>query len=498
MSVLAPRLDHSVSISGRMLRFALSLGFVAGIIAVCASIPHIHVASVVLLLLLTILILASRWGFTEAAAATGLGAALLGYVFLTPRGFVFTSPEFWVVFITFPGVALLASYLAAQAKRRTDEAVARRREIESLYELGQNLQKEASPSLIVSGFLDSLVRTFQLEAAAFYELSTGKITRSGPQGSMISEDWLVDSTRRGDFFKQGPNEILCVPVHSGGRVVGSLAVYGGSASGLIFRAITDRIEAALARASAYEELREAQETQKNQELKTALLNSLVHEIKTPLSVIKTAVSSLLSRDSDAASRHELLTIIDEEADRLDASISEAFWTARVEAGILQSGKAPHEVRPLVQETLNELQPVIAGRSIVLDIAESLPQAFCDAHLFKRVLKELLTNALKYSPPDSPLAVSARQAGDEIITRVTDSGSGIQPGEEALIFQKHYRGHVRAPGAGLGLALARTIVQSQGGRIWASNRPEGGSVFHFSLPSSSETVTSASGADAAKA
>ena len=487
MGVLARRLEHSVRSPRRMLRLAVSLGLVVGIVAVCASIPHIHVASVVLLLLLTILIIASRWGFAEAAAATGLSGAL-EYFFLLPRS-LGPTPEFWVVLVTFVGVAFQASYLAVQTKRRTDEAVARRREIESLHAIGQDLQREASPRSIVSGFLESMVRRFQFEAAAFYELGTGEITRSGPKGSMISEDLLVDSTRRGDFFKQGASEILCVPVHAGGRVVGSLAVCGGPVSELIFKAITERVEEALARASAYEKLREAQETQRNQELKTALLNSLVHEIKTPLSVIKTAATSLLSRDPDAASRRELLTIIDEEADRLDASISEAFWTARVEAGILESGKASHDLRPLVKETLAELKTLLAGRSVVVDSEESLPPALCDAHMFQRVLKELLTNALKYSSPGSPLSITLRHAGEEIIIRVMDSGSGIEAGEETLIFQKHYRGHVRAPGAGLGLALAKTIVQSQGGKIWVSNRPEGGAEFHFSLPLSPETVIS---------
>jgi two-component system sensor histidine kinase KdpD len=478
-----------VSNPSRTLRVAVSLGLVAGIVAVCASVPHVHAASVVLLLLLTILIIANRWGFIEAAAATVVGAPLLGYFFLPKRGLGPTSPEFWVVCLTFLGVALLASYLAAQIKRRTDEAVARRREIESLYALAQDLQREDSPSAIMSGFLDSLVRTFRVEAAAFYDLSTGEITRSGLNPSEISETLLLECTRRSDLFKHGVKETLCVPIHSGGRVVGSLAVCGGNVSELIFRAIADRIEAAVARVSAYEKLRQAEETQRNQELKTALLNSLVHEIKTPLSVIKTAVSSLLSTDSDAASRRELLTIIDEETDRLDASISEAFWTARVEAGILQSGKAPHDLRPLVRETLDELKSLLASRSVMVEIAESLPPANCDAHMFKRVLKELLTNALKYSPSDSPLAVSVQHAGDEIITQVMDSGIGIRPGEETLLFQKHYRGHVRAPGAGLGLALAKTIVQSQGGRIWACNRSEGGSVFSFSLPVSFQTVVS---------
>lgn len=485
------RLKHNVNIPTRILRLAISLGVIIGIIVVCASVPHLHVASLVLLFLLTISIIASRWGVIEGAAATVLGAALLGYFFLPRRGLGPHFPEYWVVCVTFLGVALLSTYLAALIKRRTDEALARRREIESLYALGQDLQREASPSSIISIFLESLVRTFHVEAAAFYDRSTGETTRSGPEGGVIPEDLLRRCDRGSALVEQNTREIWCAPLHSGGQIVGSLAAFGGNLSQLIFSATVDRIEAALARISAYERLREAQETQRNQELKTALLNSLVHEIKTPLSVIKTAVTSLLSRDSDAASRRELLTVIDEEADRLDASISEAFWIARVEAGILQSGKAPREIRPLVKESLDELKPLLVGRSVAVEIAESLPPANCDAHMFKRVLKELVTNAVKYSPCDAPLAVLVEHEGDQIITRVTDSGSGIRPGEETLIFQKHFRGRVRASGAGLGLALAKTIVQSQGGRIWASNRPEGGSVFQFSLPSSPETVASAS-------
>lgn len=464
-----------MSIPSRALRVAVSLGVIAGIVVLCASVPHIHVASVVLLLLLATLIIASSWGFVEAAVATGLGAVALNYFFLPPRGFRITAPEYWIILITFLGVALLASYLAAQAKRQTDEAVAWRREIEKLYALGQDLQIKSDAGSIVAACVNSLVRIFQVDAAAFYDVSTGEITRSGPKASVISEDLLRDVTHRSG------TATLCVPLHSEGQVIGRLAVCGGSVSETIFRAITDRIEAGLARVSAYEKVRQAQETQRNQELKTALLDSLVHEIKTPLSVIKTAVSSLLSRDSDPAGRRELLTIINEEADRLDASISEVFWTARVEAGMLQSGKGPHDIRLLVNETLVELKPLVGSRSVRVEVPDSLPPANCDSSMIKGVVKELLTNALKYSPPDSPLTVSVQQAGDEIITSVTDSGIGIQPGEDRLIFEKHYRGSVRAPGTGLGLALAKTIVEAHGGRIGFESKAGSGSVFHFSLP-----------------
>jgi signal transduction histidine kinase len=178
-----------------------------------------------------------------------------------------------------------------------------------------------------------------------------------------------------------------------------------------------------------------------------------------------------------------LSIIDEEVDRMDASISEIFWTARVEAGILHSGKGPQSIRRLVDEALAELAPVVGSRSVTVAVPDSLQQANCDFQMIKGVLKELLTNALKYSRPDSPLAISARLDGDEIITSVADCGIGIDRGDETRIFDKQYRGRVQAPGSGLGLALAKTIVEAHGGRIGVNSLPGVGSVFHFSLPAS---------------
>ena len=458
----------------------MSLGVVASVIAVCASLRHIHVASVVLVLLLTVLIIADRWGFLEAVVASALGCILLDYFFLPPAGFRIESIEYWLVFVTFLGVALLASYAAARARRQTDEAVARRREVEKLHALAQELRIEGRSGSIVVACLDSLVRIFQVEAAMFLDLSTGEMTHSGSKRVAISKDLLHNAVNRPDLVKDNRTGIMCVALHTGGQVVGTLAV-SSSMSEQLFRAVADRIENGLEKVYSLEKAKQAEETRRNQELKTALLDSLVHEVKTPLSVIKTAASSLLSRDSDVASRRELLTIINEEADRMDASISEAFWTARVSAGALQSGKAPHDIKQLVMQSLEELAPLLGSRSVTVEVPEALPPASCDFHMIKGVLKELLTNALKYSPPDSPLTISVRQTENEIVTSVADFGIGVRTEEQGRIFEKHYRGRVQVPGTGLGLAIAKTIVEAHGGQIGVSSQPDRGSVFRFSLP-----------------
>lgn len=467
-----PENAMKATLQRRLLRVAASLGVVSGIVASCVAIPHVHIASAVLVLLLGILIISDRWGFVEAAAATGLGALLLDYFLLPPRGWGLEDPQYWLVFLTFLIVALVASYAVARARRQAVE-------LKRLYTFGQELLLEDSGGSIAAKSLDSLVRIFQLEGAAFCDAATHEITCSGPKGAVVSSDLRRHAGSQAAVSTDKDTDSLLISLRCGDQLVGSLAVCGMSADTL--GAVADRIETGLEKVRAQGEARHAEETRRQQELKTALLDSLVHEIKTPLSVIKTAASSLLSRDSDVAGRRELLAIINEEADRMDASISEAFWTARVEAGILESGKGPHEIEPLIDEALNELRHLVGNRSVGVKASDSLPPANCDSHMIKAVLKELLTNAAKYSPSDSPLVISVRQTGDEIITSVADFGSGIKPGEERKIFEKHYRGSVRAPGTGLGLAIAKTIVEAHGGRIGVESQAGAGSVLYFSLP-----------------
>ena len=469
-----------MGILSRILHVAASLGIVAGTAVVCGKIWHVHVATVVVLLLFTIVLIAARWGLVEAAAATILAALLLVYFFLPPGGWHVESVQYWVVLLAFLFVAVAASYSTVRMKRQAAEAVAHSHEIERLYNVGQDLSTESNLESIIVVCLDSLTRNFQVEAAAFYNPANEEIQRSGPKGEIIARQLLRRALSQSDVVADTHSGTMCVALRFGDAVVGSLAVCG-NISEVTFRAVTERVQAGLGRVYANQKLRDEEETRRSQELKTALLDSLLHEVKTPLSVIKTAVTSLLSRDSDAASRSELLSIIDEETDRMDASISEIFWTARVEAGVLESGKGPQSIRVLVDEALDELSSLVGNRSIAVEIPDSMQPANCDFHMIKGVLKELLTNALKYSTPDSPLTISAQVAGDEIITSIADRGAGIDPVDEKRIFEKEYRGRLQPSGSGLGLAIAKTIVEAHGGRIGVESQLGVGSVFHFSLP-----------------
>jgi two-component system sensor histidine kinase KdpD len=470
-----------VSIPSRTLRLAGSLGAVVGIIAVCAFIRHVHVATVVLVLLLAILVIANRRSFGEAAVATGLGALFLDYFCLSHRGWHIESTEYWVVFFTFLTVALVASHLAARAKHQALEAAARCRELEKLYAFAHDLPMGASTDSMVARCLDCLVRVFESKAAAFYDHSTGRAIRSGSEDCATPLDRLRDTFGHADLSIDKQAGAFLMPIRLGGQVVGSLGTCGGCISQDTFRAIAERMETDLEKSRALQKANEAEAARRVQEIKSAVLDSLIHEVKTPLSVIKTAVSSLLSRDSDASNRHELLSIINEEADRLDISMSEVFWTANVEAGILKPERVPHDVRQFIDSAMASLQSRLRATPFELAIPDSLPKADFDFNMIKGVLKELFHNALKYSPPGSPLAISAELANNEVVISLKDSGPGIPEYVQSHIFEKHYRGPVAAPGKGLGLSIAKTIVEANGGRIGVTSQAGAGSVFYFSLP-----------------
>jgi signal transduction histidine kinase len=184
----------------------------------------------------------------------------------------------------------------------------------------------------------------------------------------------------------------------------------------------------------------------------------------------------------------LLTIIDEEADRLNRTAAEAVAMARIEAGKLRLDKRPVAAADLLSMALAEFAPPLKTRSVTVAIAESLPDAEADPEFAGQVVKQLIDNALKYSPEGSPISISAGRRDGKIVIGVADRGPGIEEEERSRIFEKFFRGkreRFDTPGSGMGLAIAKGIVEAHGERIWVESEPGGGSAFYFSLPVSGD-------------
>ena len=220
-------------------------------------------------------------------------------------------------------------------------------------------------------------------------------------------------------------------------------------------------------------------------MRSALLDSVTHEFRTPLTSIKASVTTLLSSAQiDPEGQRELLTVIDEETDRLNRLVGEAAEMAQLDAQQVELRRETCGVRQVVEIALEKSKQVLAGREIKLHLPESLPSLRIDLERIAEVLVQLLENAAKYSPPGTPIILSAEPTGKMVDLSVADRGPGIDDMEQSLIFEKFYRGRdqrYRVQGTGMGLAIAKAIVEAHGGTIGVTSQLDCGSVFHFTVP-----------------
>ncbi len=284
--------------------------------------------------------------------------------------------------------------------------------------------------------------------------------------------------------------VTVAPVRETGDLAGSLGIAGPALPQRMLDAIAERVGVAIAKTHAARQSMEAEVARRSENLKSAVLDALAHEIRGPLATVKVSVNTLLSQPVNAAQQRELLAIIDEEADRMKQWIEDAVQVSSSEAAELRPRKAPSAMKHVVARAMEGLGPQLEGRPVEVAVDESLPLALCDAEMMEKVIRQLLDNAIKYSPPGSPIRVAAEFTGAEIVIGVSDSGCGVPKNEQQRIFERHYRGrsgNSAVPGTGLGLPSVKCILEAHGGEIWVKSAPGKGSVFQISLPVMTEVT-----------
>jgi len=468
-------------------RFGASVLLIAAILAayhVLLPYPQTdYNTTVALTLLLAILAVSTRWGLPEATVASVAAVVGFNFYYLPPVGaLTIQDPQNLVAFFAFIVTAVTASQLSASARRRAAEAEAGRQEIARLYELVQAMMLSGNIAKTIREFVHRVVKVFECGAAAFYYQPASEFFRSGPESNPVSDRELLAAAEVDGLTIDAIRNCATSPVRLGGRTLGSMALLGPLPSEQTVRAIVNLIAITIEKARALEDASQAEAARQSEVLKSALLDSLAHDIKTPLTSIKAAVTSLIG--APGGQDNELLTIINEEADRLNQLAAEVVAMARIEAGKLHLDKQPATVADVIAGALADLPGSLKGRHFAVRVPENLPPVEADMEFAQQVVKQLVENALKYSPEGTAVSISAEPKGGKIVIGVADQGPGIEENERSRIFDKFFRGRRHrfdTKGTGMGLAIAKGIVEAHGERIWVESEPRQGSVFYFTLP-----------------
>lgn len=532
-------LDSVLAVVGAML--------VTGLIAAFQLYPRIPNISIVYLLV--VLALASIRG-RYAAILASLVAFLSFDFFLVPPLYVFTINriEEWIALFVFLVTAILTSQLAVTLRLRAEEASRRERETRTLYDLVRVTNREDEPEHQLHAIAQAIVDVFsswgvhdcailqpdasgtlRVQASAYQPVeelrlsSDEKATASwvmthGRSMGLYDDDSLATTTSARfvqrvvvGITKEGRTvhrSLRLIPLKTGQQVVGVLRLRilddsrqltrderleedhdQPNARTAFFWTFLEQASSLIERARLRRENLRIAVLQRTDELRAALLSSVSHDLRTPLASIKAAASSLLQEDVqwDEETKRSFARSIEREADRLNRLVSNLLDMSRIEDGAIKPEKEWYMLPELIQDVLGRLRPLLQGRVVNTQVPADLPPVELDYMQIDQVLTNLVENAVRYTPKESPIDVSARCEGAQVVISVADRGPGIPPADLERVFDKFYRvldgklntGH--PSGSGLGLAVSKGLVEAHGGRIWAEPREGGGVVFSVALP-----------------
>jgi len=468
-------------------RGAVVFAVVFGVVALSRAGIHANPTTVALTYLLAVLIVSATWGLWYAILLAVAATLAFNYFFLPPLGtFTIADTQNWVGLFAFLITAIIASQLSERARREAEDATRRRREVERLYSFTQQLLTSDTVSELLNVLPRYIVECFGARTAAVFATGRGDVYRSGADGAQMDTDTLKRVAAMGEPVFHAEAGTSFVPVRLGVRSVGAMGIAGHGLSRETLEAIGSLTAIAIERTGAVESLARAEASREGEKLRSAILDSVTHEFRTPLTAIKASATTILDGPSVPPDQlKDLIVVINEEADRLDRLVSEATQMAQLDANQVELQLTPQAIPPLIEKVLQEAAASLEQHPVTVNAAATLPKARVDAGRIRDVLLHLVENAAKYSPPGAPIRITAEAEGEKAVrVSVADAGPGIDDFEQSLIFDKFYRGRdqrYRVQGTGMGLAIAKAIVEAHGGQIGVVSQRERGSVFWFTVP-----------------
>jgi len=465
--------------------YAVGLLLILGITFVYSWVMAANATTVGFTFLLAILGTSAVWGLGVSCFMSVAATLAYDYFFLPPtHSLDIADPQDWVALSAFLVTAVVGSSLSARAHNRAADAERRRREVERLYALSQKLLGMASLTELSRAIPKHVLECFNADSAAFFLLETQEIFAAGADGCDLSGLRLRAAATAPNPREEASN-LWFVPLRQGQKILGSVGIGGLVVSRETMAALGSLIAVTIERVAAGEQVAKMEAAREGEQFKSVMLDAITHDFRTPLTCIKSSVTALLGDlEFDREQQRDLLSVVDEECDHIDTLLDRASELARLESGEVRLDPRPHSIGELVSDTLADCKSVLRARPVPCELPHADVRVLADLPWARSVLAHLVSNAHLYSLPGLPITIRSAKDGDFAFLSVMDQGPGIAEEETGRIFEKFYRGkdqELRTHGTGMGLPIARAIVEAHGGRIQVVSRPGRGSTFTISLP-----------------
>ena len=477
-------------------------------VAVCTTVALLlrttfGLANLVMLYLLGVAIVAARFGHGPAVLSSVLGVAAFDFFIVPPQlTLAVSDSQYLLTFAVMLVVALMISILADRLRRQAVVAQERERRTALLHAVSARLSAARRTPEIADILVRDVPAVLPGDAAVLLPDSAGRlVVRAGNEAAFPLNarergvaHWVFDLGRAAGLGTDTiPSaECLYLPLTGTRGTVGVLALHPAHGAQGLTPELLQFLEAVAAQAGLAiendafaEEARKSQVEAETEKSRNALLNSVSHDLRTPLSAITGAASTLIEEGDSLAPavRRELVESIADEAAHMSRLITNLLEMTRLESGAAPVTKELCPIEEVIGGARNRLEKQLARHRVTVDLPPDLPPVRMDVLLMEHVFINLFENAAKFAPPDTEITVTAALDAGAFTVAVMDRGPGVPPGDEKRIFEKFYRGRTdrTTSGVGLGLTICRAIIEAHGGKIWAQNRPEGGADFRFTLP-----------------
>ncbi len=447
-----------------------------------------------------------------AAVVTSVAAMLcFNFFFLPPVGtLTIADPQNWIALFAFLVVSVVASNLSSVARDRAREALARRDELARLFDVSRGILLTTESRDARSELARLVARRFDFDYVAIcrpvadqWDLSEGGTQEIALDRSELSRIFAVESAslrydvETGAFgthrIEIGGRRVTIVTLRFGTKAVGLLAISGGDLGASALDALGGIVAIAIERVHFLDEVKAGELARQSEELKSALLASIAHDLRTPLTTIRVAASNLQSSWLTDADRREQSELVLTEVGRLGRLFENILEMARIDAGAISTAQRWVPLSQIVEAAQDQVGPLLKRLTVVVEIrADALVRL--DPRLTASALAHVLENAAQHAPQGSTVTIAADAPQEGPVISVRDRGPGIAAIDLPHLFERFYRGsdaQRRVSGTGMGLSIARGLLAAQNGKIWAENCPDGGARFTMAVPAQRKPLESQS-------